>query len=535
MTEAEIWLTIGILWSGVIAGYLGFLCSTRMLAILQQERYSGKAFLRWYCRKNNLLPRRLNLLALALALLTALFGLCFSFLSVPFANLVSAIPFVGLFLLYDYSERRYALKVPLKNTPRAVRLGVCHFVVIFAFTALVSWALAAIAGAIDVRVVSLLRFLPLALLPLALPFLLAFSNLIMKGYEIPHGRKFVKRATAALDGSDCVKIGITGSCGKTTVKNLVAKILSEKYRVIATPASYNTPLGIASAINANGLDCDVFIAEMGARKTGDIAELCDMVRPDYAIVTSVLPQHLETFGSVGAIAAEKGVLAARAGKGCVIGETAFGAGVSAANALVYGRDFAAEDVRLSTDGASFNLRLPSGGLRVQTALLGRHAAEDVAMAAALCFMLGMTAEEIAAGIGTIEQIPHRLQKSAGANGLVILDDSYNSNVAGAANAVETLRLFDGKKAVITPGLVELGAIEEAENEKLGASFVGLDRVILVGETLVLAVRKGYLNAGGDEDKLVVVPTLEKAAALVGQEFGEGDCVLFLNDLPDSYA
>lgn len=116
----------------------------------------------------------------------------------------------------------------------------------------------------------------------------------------------------------------------------------------------------------------------------------------------------------------------------------------------------------------------------------------------------------------------------------ILDDSYNSNIQGAQNAVETLRLFPGKKAVITPGLVELGVLEGEANEALGASLVGLDAVILVGETLVLSVRKGYLEAGGEEEKLHLASTLEKATELLSQTLTAGDSVLFLNDLPDVY-
>ena len=145
----------------------------------------------------------------------------------------------------------------------------------------------------------------------------------------------------------------------------------------------------------------------------------------------------------------------------------------------------------------------------------------------------MSKEEIAEGLACVSPVPHRLALMR-ENGLNILDDAYNANEAGARDAVETLRLFPGRKYVVTPGLVELGALEEEKNEALGAAFVGLDGVVLVGETLVLAVRTGYLAAGGEEARLHVVPTLAAAETLLGGLLSEGDSVLFLNDLPDKY-
>ena len=100
--------------------------------------------------------------------------------------------------------------------------------------------------------------------------------------------------------------------------------------------------------------------------------------------------------------------------------------------------------------------------------------------------------------------------------------------------MEVLKLAGGRKVAVTPGIVELGQLEEDINMQLGASLVGLDLVILVGETLVLEVRNGYLAAGGAEENLRIVPTLQDAQNILAKELGAGDCVLFLNDLPDIY-
>jgi len=130
-------------------------------------------------------------------------------------------------------------------------------------------------------------------------------------------------------------------------------------------------------------------------------------------------------------------------------------------------------------------------------------------------------------------VEHRLQLLE-SNGVYIIDDGYNSNVVGAKAAVEVLRSFSGKKIVVTPGLVELGVLEESENRALGAELVGLDRIILVGETLVGAVKSGYLEAGGEEERLSIVPSLVAAQDVIKNEIAKGDAVLFLNDLPEIY-
>lgn len=514
----------------LVCALLLSMCSSSMFGILQQGGYSGRALVKWYFKKGNMLRRRYALFALFLALLTALLSLCFSFLGLKYANMISAVAFIGLCVLFEYSSWR-ALKVPLKRTGRVVRLDVCYFVLLLLVCFGMCTGLAFAAQAIDNQTLSLFRFVPVCVMPLILPFVLVCANFIMKAYEAPRNRAYLKRAARAIEGSSCIKVGITGSYAKTSVKHMAAAILSEKFKVVFTPSSYNTPLGIARTVAEHGLDCDIFLAEMGARKTGDIAELCDLVKPDYGVVTGVCAQHLETFGSLENIKKEKSVLASRAAKGCVLGETA--KEFSAENALKEGEDFAAENVVCTADGTRFELRLGEEKIKAESKLLGRHAAQDIALAAALAHMLGMSKDEIAAGIARIEPVPHRLQKIEN-NGLFILDDSYNSNIEGARDAVDTLRLFGGKKYAVTPGLVELGVLEEEANEKLGASLVGLDGVILVGETLVLAVRREYLDAGGEQEKLRIVPSLAEASEILGNELGAGDCVLFLNDLPDIY-
>ena len=522
----ELWYYVAV--GAIVAATLFCLTASSMPAILQQSGYSGEGFLEWYYERGNMLLGRHALLALCLFLLTGLFNLCFSFLDAAWANLISLAPFAGMCVLFHFSDRR-ALKVPVKRTPRMMRICAVFWllltVVIFGVCVGFTYGASEITG-----LANYYRYVVISAAPFLFPALFAFANAIVKLYDVPRNKRFMKKAAAKLLESKCIKVGITGSFGKTSVKNMAAAILSEKYKVIATSASFNTPMGIARTVSEIGLDGDVFLAEMGARKMGDIKELCKMVQPDYGVITGICSQHLETFGSLENIQKEKGTLALYAKK-MVLGKSA--ADIGATEKLVEGEDFFIEDLVLQKDGTQFTLKLKEESLKVKTPLLGRAAAQDIALAAALAFTLGMSLEEIERGIAKIQPVPHRLEKSE-ANGVTILDDSYNCNEEGAKCAVEVLNLFESNKWVVTPGIVELGILETEKNYALGASLVGLDQVVLVGETLVQIVKKGYLGAGGDKDKIRVVPTLQDAQALLAKELKEGDTVLFLNDLPDIY-
>lgn len=514
------------------------LCSFKMLGALQQAGYDGKTFSAWAKRKGNMVYSRLTLLAFLIALSGAVLAVCFTFTG-RWAAYISLIPiplFVGV---YCYADKR-ALKVPLSGTRRAQRIYALETIAVFIAAAILVLCGNAAAYYADVALVTALRYLPLALLPVLLPLLLRAANRLDRPFSERKNAKFVASARAKLSASRCVKIGITGSFGKTSVKNMLADILSVRWKVLKTPASFNTPLGIARTVAENDLnDYDFFIAEMGARHAGDIRELCDLVRPDHCILTGICPQHLETFGSIGAIVAEKGEILSGTKEGgfAVIGKDEFTASLDASRLVrvdVGERcEVSVSDIFADADGVSFKLALGAIEVPLHTKLLGGHNAANIALAAALAYRLGMTKEEIAEGVERIGYIPHRLCPSQ-SGGATILDDSYNANVRGAEEAVKVLRTFGGRKFVVTPGLVELGVLEEEANEALGKNLVGLDRVILVGATLVQCVKRGYLAAGGTEESLVVVPTLAKAQEILSAELAEGDTVLFLNDLPDIY-
>ena len=536
--------TMIVEYAGVALGaaVLYALCAGRSLGALQQAGYNGSKYAAWVRRKGNMVRSRGTLLAFLIALSSLVLGICFSFAG-EWAAYVALFP-VPLFCILFCVADRSALKVPLVRTARAKRiLALDFFLLLLAAAALVLGANALYRLVWpQVGLVGHLRYLPLAVLPLLFPEILRLANALEKPFSSAKNRRYLAAAKKKLLAAPCVKIGITGSCGKTSVKNFLAGILGESCRVFATPASYNTPLGIAKAIEDVDLtQYDYFIAEMGARHKGDIAELCELVRPDHCIVTGICPQHLETFGTVEGIVAAKGEIlrGTKPGGFAVIGQDEYTARLDPAAAglkkVAVGEhgEFGAFDVHCSPAGIEFKLAMGILQMPVRSRLLGAHNAQNIALAAALASKLGVEKEEIASAVAGLDFVPHRLQPLE-AGGVVVLDDAYNANVRGAAAALDVLRLFGGRKFVVTPGLVELGVLEESENAALGKRMVGLDRILLVGSTLVTAVRKGYLAAGGIEERVSVHPTLDAAKEALGQELMPGDTVLFLNDLPDIY-
>jgi UDP-N-acetylmuramoyl-tripeptide--D-alanyl-D-alanine ligase len=257
-----------------------------------------------------------------------------------------------------------------------------------------------------------------------------------------------------------------------------------------------------------------------------------MVKPDFAVFTGICNQHVETFGSLDNVWEEKSKILFS------------GAKVVCAESLqeraqncdcIWAQSANVKDVDLQATKTRFTLTLGGEDIAVETALLGKTAVENILLAATLALNMGLTPQEIQAGLGKLQPVAHRLQLIQ-SGGAYILDDGYNANIRGAEEALKALCRFDGRKCVVTPGLVECGILQTELNARLGERIANanLDKVIFVGETLVGALKNGYTAAGGEAEKCVTVKTLVDAQTLLQDWIGAGDCVLFLNDLPDVY-
>jgi len=347
-----------------------------------------------------------------------------------------------------------------------------------------------------------------------------------------------------------VKIGITGSYGKTSTKMILQTILSEKFKTQCTPASYNTPMGVTRFIREQlKPDTEVFLAEMGARHVGDIQELCDLVHPDHGLLTSVGPQHLETFFTIENVAKTKYELARSLPE---FGLAFFPMDGDQAERLYRHHpgqkvsfgfpregellpDYSAKNIRCSERGVEFTLVDPLGQeVECVSSLLGTHNVQNILGAAAVASKLGMTLPEIARGISKVEAVEHRLQLIRGRGGVTVIDDAFNSNPAGAKAAMDVLAAFPGRHIVVTPGLVEQGEDEFARNREFGSAMAKAADVVILVAGNAEAMKQGLMDEGYAPQRIYETATLAEASQILATITRQGDVVLFENDLPDQY-
>ncbi len=380
------------------------------------------------------------------------------------------------------------------------------------------------------------------------PLWVALGGKIMSPVEKRIQEGFKKQARKKLASMPHLKvIAITGSYGKTSTKFMVRDLLKERYSVCSTPGSYNTPMGICKVIN-NDLQShhQILILEMGARYEGNIQELCDIARPDIAIVTNVGVAHMETFGSKEVIAREKGKIVDNLPFGGVAilnfdDEWVAGMGQNKTDIKRIGvglnsGEILGENIEYNTEGTGFDVRIGEVTESFQTKLLGAHNVQNMLLAIGAAFHLGIRLKTMTLAAKNIEPVEHRLElKKAG--DLFIIDDAFNSNPIGTKNAVEILGSFtSGRRIIITPGMVELGELEEEENRLFGEAIgkANLDLIILVGEERSIPIQAGIETVEGQWEKIRVVNSLFEANNLLREFAKPGDVVLYENDLPDVY-
>ncbi|NLV88295.1 MAG: UDP-N-acetylmuramoyl-tripeptide--D-alanyl-D-alanine ligase [Tissierellia bacterium] len=386
-------------------------------------------------------------------------------------------------------------------------------------------------------------------------FLQAFFMLIANNSILPVENRinlgFYKQAQEKIKSRpDLTVVGITGSFGKTSTKFIVGTILGEKYKVLNTPESYNTPMGLSKVIN-NDLadDHEIFIAELGARNIGDIKEVGKLVMPKIGVITSIGPTHLETFKNMDNIMKTKYELVEELPTDGIaifnydneyirkLADKTFKEKILYGLEEVENLDLYAEDIEVSEFGSTFTIKDKEGNsIRCTTKLLGKHNIYNILAGVAVAKILGLSLEEIKRGIEKIEPIPHRLNIINPGTGIIIIDDAFNSNPIGAKAALEVLSQFkEGRKIIVTPGMVELGAMEEEANRELGENIGKVcDYVILVGEKRTRPIYEGLMEVNYNEDNIFIVNNLDEATACIQKIARPKDVILFENDLPDNY-
>ena len=330
-----------------------------------------------------------------------------------------------------------------------------------------------------------------------------------------------------------------------------------------TPDSYNTPMGICKVIRGDlSAEHEIFIVEMGAYKRGDIRELCNLASPQIGILTAVGPQHLERFKSIENIAQTKyelieslpvdglavfncdnEICAGLANKREQTGSPVrrYATEPFPVTSVADAADLTATNIRHTADGLAFTVHVnvdtpDSADTEIRTRLLGKHNVSNILAAMTVAMECGMTLEEIREAVANVEPVPHRLQLTSGVGGVTIIDDSFNSNPVGAKAALEALNeIGDGKKVLVTPGMVELGERESEENRRLGEQAAHIcDLIILVGPIRTKPILDGLKAAEYPSQQIIVALNLEEVKQHLATHVQAGDVVLFENDLPDNY-
>jgi len=441
---------------------------------------------------------------------------------------------------------------PLAFTPRARRLYAAA--IVLGASPLIALAVLAGLGAVSASVVAVVGGIAGTGLYLLAPEVLSVAVALLAPVQAADNARFVRRARRRLQEVDPLVVGITGSYGKTTTKACVAAVLDLLGPSYPTPASFNSYLGVVRAIN-EGLTSRhrSFVVEMGAYRRGDIAELCELVSPRIGVLTAIGPAHLERFGSIAEIATAKGELAeSLPSEGVFItrsddprcrevvartqAEPLLFSVAPHDEAVVW-----ADDIRIEAGRTRFSLclRTPDGNAshEVRTKLLGTHNVANLVAAAAVGHSAGLELGQIARALARVTPPEHRLSPIVNERaGIVVIDDAYNANPQGARAALEVLRAHPAeRRLLVTPGMVELGSDERAENRRFGGlAAEACDIVVLVGAEQTRPIREGLEEAGFPADSIHTVRDSRHAEQLLAELSRRGDVILFENDLPDLY-
>lgn len=387
-----------------------------------------------------------------------------------------------------------------------------------------------------------------ALYPLLLPVWVALAGLAAWPVERCLAEAYRRDAKRILNSQTrLTRIGITGSYGKTSVKFILQEMLGQRYPVLATRKSFNTPMGVTRCIREDMRpEHRVFIAEMGARHRGDIRDLCRLVEPEIGILTAVGPQHLETFRSMANVretkydlirALPEDGLAVFLDDGGICRELYERTTVPKVLVGSPGGCCWAEDVEVTAEGSHFSLCLDDGTrLACRTSLPGEHSIRNILLACAVARHLKLSPQQIRRGIEAARPVESRLEPLRKPNGVLVLNNGFNSSPESSEQSLKLLKSYPGRKAVVTPGFVELGALESEFNRNLGRRIAACaDVALLVGPRHTRPIAEGLREAGFPDDSVHVFLTLAEANQWLVAWEQDGDVILYENDLPDHYS
>lgn len=491
-------------------------------------------------------------------------------LFLDFESLLITYLFVLLFVcILFFVGKGFKNLFKIKYTKRMIRLIVCSICVFVLFCILMYEFVSGFYLSITLFLVVVFNYI-----------IFFLSYCIMFPIEYLIGQYYISKAKNKLrENKRIIKIGITGSFGKTSTKEILATILSEEYNVLATPKSFNTPFGVSKTIN-NDLRTthEIFICEMGAKKKNEIKYLCDFIDVDYGVVTAVGRQHTSTFRSIDNIYNTKKELPDYVSdKVCVFNLMNFYTkrmydcfvgkkiGVfliknskvvcpkvlkrkhifkQCYNNIIYfskllcfnkSNNVYAKNIQIDEFGMKFDICYNGEFVcKAQSILLGLHNVINILLAVGMSKALNVSNHNIEVGIKKIKPIKARLEKFVTKNGAIVLNNGYNSNIDAVKYSLETLKLFNrANKVVITPGLIE--SEDDYEYNKMLGEKISYycTSVIIVKKTNKLALLHGLSSSGFDMRNVICVKSFTDARKIF-ENAGRDYVYLIENDLPDNF-
>lgn len=465
-------------------------------------------------------------------------------LAIPVSMLIlgyAAAGFVTLFVYFiaiSFFYRKFLPRFhlvssqPFQATHRILRLDVT--------IGLIWMALVVILTLLRSRPLRILLIL-LAMWFMAQPFwvLLALAVNVPLEERIRRHYEGMAASRIAAQSDHLTVVGITGSYGKTTVKDALAAILSTEYKVLKTPASYNTRMGIARTINERlTREHQVFVCELGALQVGDIDQLCRMVQPSIGLITAMGSRNMDTFHSVRNIVRtryelldavdERGGLMFVNGDNLLIRRH-----MKYPDAITYGfaKDCSYQGVLLEQDqtGSTFAVTGPEGQHgEFHTRLLGRYNLVDIMGAVAVANRMGIPMERMEAPIAELKPKPHQL-KITQTGQTTVIDDTDNAYPDATAVALETLSMFECVRILITPGIPARNLAAEDILQLAVRCAVSADYIILVGSLQTEDIYRSMIGSGGKADRIFKVDTMSDARVLAEQFEPEKERVILLEN------
>ena len=334
------------------------------------------------------------------------------------------------------------------------------------------------------------------------------EKIIFNGYK--------KQAKQKLNEINPKIIAITASYGKTSIKNYLYQLLEKEFNVYKTPRSVNTLKGIVADINNNlSQNCDIYIIEAGAREKGDIKEIAEFLHYEYAIIGKIGPQHIEYFKTIeNIIETKKEILFSQNLKKCI--------------AYDIKECFVIKDkiknINSSLEGVEWDLEVDNKTIHLFAPILGGFNAINISLTFYMAKEFGLTDEYLSRKIAKLTPIPHRLQKIE-TNGKIIIDDSFNGNIEGMLESIELASKYNGRKVIITPGLVE--ANEEMNKQLAQKIDETFDLVIVTG-----SLNKHILCENITKPNKIYLADKSKLEKILSENTKAGDLILFSNDAPN---